>query len=220
MTGVSPVGAILFVCKANICRSPAMAFAFESSFAAQAAADVTSAGTDVRGAAEMCSVSADAISVSPDGASFAQQHRSTPLTAAMIAHQDLTIVASRAERSAAAMLLPSGRGSLFTLREALELGREAFAAEELGRIDGVAAGETLAAYAYLLDARRGTVLPKARPRWFRRAESAAEQLDIADFHHERRRAHEAGIDRVLEASTALAGQVAAGLAQIERLSAA
>ncbi|QDE33764.1 hypothetical protein FIV50_02495 [Microbacterium foliorum] len=210
--------AILFVCKANICRSPVMAFAFASSAAKNVDVAVSSAGTATSSGLGICEIGAAVIAAEPEGIAYAERHHSTALDAGQLARHDLIVVASREERAATARLLPSSRGGLFTLREAVELGRKPFDAAELKLVQGTLRAESLAAYAFLLDARRGTLDLQPRRGLFTRAASPMAQLDIPDFHHGRRRAHVQGVKGVLAETSALATQVSRGMHQIQQLS--
>ncbi len=208
------MAAILFLCKANICRSPAMAFAFRASIDDSMTIAVSSAGTDVRGAQPICEVSGVRIRREPKGVEFVHDHRSASVTPDGLDHQDIVIAASREERAAAALLAPGSRRSLFTLREAIRLGDDAFEPGELDRIEDVRQEEIVAAYAFLLDARRGTRNPRAEHRLFRRARSGEEQLDVRDYHHDRRGSHVRGVEDSLAEARLFADQFARGVRQV------
>ncbi len=103
---------ILFVCHANICRSP-MAERLARK-ALGPAVEVSSAGTHAWDGAEMHPYTAQVLAErGADSAGFA----SRPLTARLVADADLVLTASRAQRAACATLLPAAARRTFTLRQ-------------------------------------------------------------------------------------------------------
>lgn len=155
---------------------------------------VSSRGTKVaaRGSA-ICDISASLIDGDDDGQAFAHAHRSTPLTAAHIARQDILLVASQAERAAVARLSPDARSKAFTLREAVALGAEPFTSGELELVRKMREGGSrgvIGSYAAILHARRGLVAEPGQQMWrapWRRSTSHA--FDIPDVHHLTGRRH-------------------------------
>lgn len=196
-------GSILFVCTANICRSPLMQMSFLESVPNAADWNVTSAGISAREGSRMCELSSSLVR-SDEARAGSEAHRSTQLDHAQL-RTDLVIVASRAERSAIAQRSPAMRWRVFTLSEAVYLGRS-IAPSYPGQQSQPG---TVNQYAQLLDAQRGMlVLP--RPRNQRRYLSSWEHphpLDIPDGHHLRRRAHVQSLKRVRSEITELSTQI-------------
>ncbi|WP_017792545.1 arsenate reductase/protein-tyrosine-phosphatase family protein [Leucobacter salsicius] len=202
-------GSVLFVCSANVCRSPLMQYSFLEAVPEATDWDVASAGVAAREGAPPCSLSLSLLQ-EEDVHAQAATHRATQLDRDQL-QADLVIVASRAERATIAQHSPDVRWRVFTLAEAVYLGRSAGQhypgeREQPG---------TVAQYAQMLDSQRGMlVLP--RPRNQRRYLSGLEQphpLDISDGHQLRRRAHTRTLRRIrteiTEFSSLLAGFVAA-----------
>lgn len=197
-------GSILFVCAANVCRSPLMQYAFLDAVADADEWEVASAGVSAREGARVCRLALPLVR-SEAARSLAEAHRSARVDEARL-QADLVIVASRAERAALARRSPEARWRVFTLSEAVFLGRYASTrcpAEP-------AQPGTVTRYAQLLDEQRGMlVLP--RPKKQRRFPGLWEQphpLDIADGHHRRRRAHTSTLRRVRVEVAELSSQLA------------
>jgi len=183
---------LLFVCAANVCRSPSMAFFFANALG-EGRDDWSIESRGVRGTRprRMCDSATAFIADRPAGVEFAHEHRAAPLTAEDVLAADLIIAASREERGGVARLAPDARDRTFTLREALAL-------SEVGAVRGSSApqatGEpspTLADFARLLDARRGRLAEPATARRLRGPLRLADPQDFPDFHSESRRRHRA-----------------------------
>ncbi|GAA2177907.1 hypothetical protein GCM10009847_05840 [Leucobacter tardus] len=199
-------GSVLFVCAANVCRSPLMRYTFLGSTARDDWA-AASAGISARPGAAMCDLARSAVR-DPAAAALAAEHRSASVDEAFAAPgpaPDLVIVASRAERAALATRDPDLRPRLFTLSEAVLLGRIVAARQN----DGLAVDTSRGAYARLLDAQRGMLVvprpPRRRP-WSGGA-STGHPLDIPDDHHRRRGPHMATLKRVRAETEEFASQV-------------
>jgi protein-tyrosine phosphatase len=110
---------ILFVCRANLCRSPLAEFlarrALVDAFGGAAGSVVVaSAGTHAYAGSPMHHASASVLAeAGADGASFVSRR----LDARMLAGADLVLTAGRAQRSACAELAPEALGRTFTLRQ-------------------------------------------------------------------------------------------------------
>ncbi|UBH07487.1 protein-tyrosine-phosphatase [Leucobacter sp. Psy1] len=184
-------GSILFVCAANVCRSPLMHYTFLGT-AGHPDWSVSSAGVSARTGARMCEIARSEVR-DPRSKSLAEQHHSALVDEAAI-QSDLVIVASRAERAVLAKRDPELRSRVFTLPEAVLLGR-IVAAERNGATDFDA---SISDYAQSLDAQRGMLVfprPQREHRWFGAAASS-HPLDIPDDHHRRRGPHRATLKRV------------------------
>jgi protein-tyrosine phosphatase len=187
---------LIFVCEANVCRSPLM----EGAMRALSGTDgweISSAGTRVgTGALEMCPASASIVAASggADAATLTRMHRPRSIDAGDLRAADLILTASRAERSAVAALVPEVRSRTFTLREAAYLGKEPVQPQEFELMAEFASSAVeargLELYAEVLHARRGFIaLPVARRTlWGKRRRNP---YDIADAHHLSARAHHA-----------------------------
>lgn len=187
---------ILFVCHANVCRSPMMEYEFRAALTGADMADhweVASRGTSVLGQSAICSVCADVLD-STDMLKHAHVPRG--LTAAKLVKQDMVVVATKAERASVAQASPLMRSRTFTLREAIHLGSTEVETESERefiagiRQDGHA---KLRDYAMLLHGRRGLVAasrPSGRLPFFGKVHRT-DPLDIPDAHHSRMRSHRA-----------------------------
>ncbi|HKT02033.1 MAG TPA: low molecular weight phosphatase family protein [Rugosimonospora sp.] len=102
--------AILFVCHANICRSP-MA---ERLARRTLGADVSSAGTHAWHGAEMHEYTRQILAERGAGTT---PHASRPLVPELLAAADLVLTMSRNQRAAAVTLLPAAARRTFTLRQ-------------------------------------------------------------------------------------------------------
>ena len=198
-------GSVLFVCAANVCRSPLMRYTFLGSTARDDWA-AASAGISARPGAAMCDLARSAVR-DPLAAALAAEHRSASVDEAFAAPgpaPDLVIVASRAERAALATRDPDLRARLFTLSEAVLLGRIVAAQQDGGPEVDTSPG----AYARVLDGQRGMLVfprpPRRRPLG---GASAGHPLDIPDEHHRRRGPPTATLKRVRAEAAEFAAQV-------------
>lgn len=194
---------VLFVCAANVCRSPFMAATFveeESRSAEDGEWTILSRGISVVREHAMCRLALSLLGSGTAGAASASGHLSTQITQADLDQPGLIIAASREERARVARMQPSTRGRTFTLKEAVALGRPPLDAGERRRFVDDAAGEaTLEDYAELLDQRRGRVAVEEARR-FRLPWSAHDDpKDVPDVHHDSTRRH----TRVLKESREL-----------------
>lgn len=173
---------ILFVCEANVCRSPLMEAVFRASFPSEAW-HVSSRGTKVpRGAREMCATAARVAGV------LENSHVPTQITAQDILDHGLVITAGRAERAAVVEWDRAAREKTFTLREALLLGAPPahdpvdHGAPGDSNGSGADGPQTLDQYVAALHHRRGLVdLPEVRRVPILQREPI-HPLDIRDVH--------------------------------------
>lgn len=209
-------GSIVFVCTANICRSVLMHYTFLNSMPTIGELDVTSAGVSAREGKSPCELALSLIPAGPARA-VAGSHRSIPIDDSQL-EADIIIVASRTERSALARRSPGARQKLFTLTEAVLLGR--FALDQ--RPSRAMEIRNTQEYAQLLDANRGRiVIPRPKPkRWSLRSSDDVNLLDIPDAHHERHQVHERILKQVRSEITEFSSQLAAqaGLDDVNDLS--
>lgn len=190
---------MLFVCDANVCRSPGAQLVVATRFDADEAfrrVPVASAG--VRAGDEPVGACPLVLELRDDAAwrERAALHRSRPLDEGAVRSAALILTAARSSRGAVAALVPDARRRLFTMREALWL------AEGYPRDPQVAGTEAVAAFAAHLDRRRGLrPMPAARRRVWRRPDDPAE---IADGHVLGGSAHPAAVRQVEEVADRLA----------------
>lgn len=186
------MGSVLFVCKANVCRSPVMSFVFSTALSESHPVAVHSRGTKAVLDGQMCAIGRRVIGSKERADQFTARHRAAQVDAALVDSQDLILVASREERAFLARLCPARRQRVFTLREALELSRVPLTKADRSWLEGFSGHSSWALYSSLLDRRRGTVNLDATPArfpWSRRRE----QFDIPDAHQRGVREHTAVI---------------------------
>jgi len=198
---------LLFVCTANVCRSPLMEFTFSSCLDDVDRWSIDSRGTNVTRQSSMCSRGRSLITV-PRVSHLADRHLSAAVTAADLKAADLVVTASREERSNLARVLPSSRPYTFTLREALALGEANSRVESSQKID---VASLLAGYAAILNSRRGSVVPPRSPRflWGERVNP----MDTPDVHHSRPYRHSAVLERVRDDTQMLQQRIATFIRQ-------
>jgi protein-tyrosine phosphatase len=175
-------GALLVVCRANLCRSPAAELLLGRAFA-ELGLDwvVGSAGTvathETHG---ICPVTASTLSETEAGvADFDLQHHARPVTASILDASALVLTASQDERSALARLAPATRARTFTLVEAALLASYAAQAAPEARISD------LPSLARLMHQHRGRVVATTPSRRRRREDVAfdsTDSLDVTDAH--------------------------------------
>lgn len=207
------VGSVLFVCKANVCRSPVMEFVFSTALNRSYSATVRSAGTKAAVGAQICPVGRTVLSSRDAGSEFAARHRPASLEVLALAAQDLILVASREERAVVAQQFPEHRVRMFTVREALELGDTPVTVQERDWLDGLGRRSAMKRYALLLDRRRGTVnldaergrFPWSKPR---------DRMDISDVHQRGSREHLSKITRLADVVDDLAAGAAARIDEL------
>ena len=132
-SGTDPGGLtvrILYVCTANICRSPS---------AAALLADAQVPGVEVSSAGTMATAGAPGCSVAPALAGRYEQHRSQALTPDLLARADLVLTAAREHQRVVLELAPAARPRTFTIRQAGRLAQWLLDAGmvEAARGDGV-----------------------------------------------------------------------------------
>ena len=168
---------VLFVCEANICRSPLMEAIFHAGMPDEVWQTV-SRGTRLRPAANtMCTVAAQLAGVDAD------THSPSAVTLGDMRQSQLIITASRAEREALAAMAPAMRWKTFTLGEANILGAERPSSMERSQamknsqdMDG------LESYAAVLHRRRGLVMLPEPKRRLLIGRMQTSPLDVDDAH--------------------------------------
>lgn len=191
---------VLFVCAANVCRSPLMQFVFTDLTAKNSDAGdwrIRSAGAQVGGKHRLCAVvNAMLVRTGHDRDDLAR-HRSVPIGEELIEDSQLIITASLAERSAVARTVPRARDRTFTLREAIALSETPL---EVGDLTSFATE--------LNDRRAYGMLPTARRTFWG---GSAHPLDITDDHSSRASKHTATLEAVKKYTTTLHRQLSAAL---------
>lgn len=184
---------LLFVCAANVCRSPLMAFTFAASTAHDPDSGewvVSSRGISVVREHQMCRLAASMVAAGADGSRLAASHVSSQISESDLETQDLIITASREERARLARMLPAARTRTFTLKEAVALGKPPLEESELNRARSATGGASLSDYAELLHQRRGRVALPARSRLRLPWTTTEDPQDVPDVHHDHSRRHE------------------------------
>lgn len=197
---------ILFVCAANVCRSPLSEVLLRRGLEDCPEIRVESAGTHARTGAAICSLVADQLS--GDGrVDDAQAHRSRPLTAELLGEATLILAADREVRSDVVRMAPQVRDRVYTLREAAYLG-DGFSSDASARRVG-----TVSLYSMHLDGARAakSPVPARRSRWWRA--QVADGRDIVDGHTQGAREHGRTLHDITEASAGILGQLGARAAR-------
>lgn len=201
---------LLFVCHANVCRSPLMAATVSAAVTASGAGgewEIESAGVGAtRGA--LCSISGEFIdeALTPDAsAALRATFAPKPPAERWLDTAEIIIAATREERGALAHIDPALRPHTFTLREAVALGRPHL--DEAEREAAHAAGWSLASYAAMLNDRRGLVEIAPVRRGFSLSRRTVDPNDLPDVHHLAPRAHRSGLTDVRDAAVEFADQV-------------
>ncbi len=113
---VATDGSILFVCRANVCRSPVAEFVAIDRLSGSGL-DVLSAGTDAAPGNHLCTHAAGMLAGRDRDLAFVSTHRSRRLSTKLIGNADLILTASIRERSLVARLDPEARPRTFTIVE-------------------------------------------------------------------------------------------------------
>lgn len=184
---------VVFLCAANVCRSPLAERVMRAAVDAPGLPVVVeSAGTFVDPGQPMCEQAA------AFGHMSAADHASREVDGWMLATSDLVLAADRSVRSQAARLLPPCRPRLFTLREAAALARAVVLVVESGALPHGAPPLPRAAIERLrwlvveMDAGRGSI----------RAFRVEADADIPDNHGPHN--HAATCRAITEAADAIA----------------
>ncbi|WP_405218082.1 hypothetical protein [Agrococcus sp. Ld7] len=197
-------GGILIVCAANVCRSPMAEFAIRRVFGTRdgfGGVPVASAGLRVEDARSACR-DVVAFRDEPMWQQTAAQHVARPLDRDMIRAATLILAATREQRSAVVAQAPERRSAVFTLREALWLGRD------YERAANTPIPRVVAAFGEHIHGMRGLrplPTPQRQRLWTR---TVPDPLDIPDGHGGRARAHHAAMRAALVGGNELAERIA------------
>lgn len=194
---------ILFVCSANICRSPLGELLLRRGLADLPGVRVESAGTEARTGAALCSLVREqfARGEQVSGLPGDTVHRSRRVTADLLAEATLILTAARDIRSEVVRMAPQVRDRTYTMREVAFLG-EGFALGASARRVGV-----VSHFAMHLDGARAAKgpVPSRRAGWWRMR--PADGRDIVDGHTHGAREHHRTLRDVAEASATILGQL-------------
>jgi protein-tyrosine phosphatase len=115
----SAVGTLLFVCTANICRSPLAELHLGEALRGSAfeGASIGSAGVRGLTGAAMCEVAAEAL----DDPARAAGHEAREISRELIEQADLVLTMEKEQRGAVSRLAPGHQHKVYTLREAERL---------------------------------------------------------------------------------------------------
>jgi protein-tyrosine phosphatase len=201
-----PPALALFVCRANVCRSPMMQFLVNREVLRKDPDSpwrFISAGTAAHPGDQMCSSSAGVVGASPEGTEFVRRHAARVLDAGLVDHADIILTASLAERAVVAQLAPEARSRTFTILEASLLA-------EAGGALRADQGRTAQSLAEALHAARGSLSGiQTRGSKWRRNGQVTGQLDIPDVHQGESRNHRQVVKDVQRAGQQLAALFAA-----------
>lgn len=203
---------VMFVCAANVCRSPLMAYAFEAAGATGSPGDapeVRSRGVSVTASHRMCATAAHVLAAHAPGSDRASGHASVLLVEDDLEEPGLVIAAARDIRASIARISPAARAKTFTLKEAIALGAEPVSAEERARLvdaEGSSFADVTVAYAAVLHHRRGRIsiepAPRSRLPWV----TPTDPFDVPDVHHSSARVHARTLDELASLTRVLRGQ--------------
>lgn len=190
---------ILFACTANVCRSPLMHYTFTHEIEGHRPWIINSAGTNEQSGSPMCAASLALVPAGSRGKAAA--HTSSALGDAPL-NATLIIVASRKERAMIARKFPEVRPRLFTLTEAVALGRLARSRPSFA----LEAHETASGMARLIDAQRGSIAISRTERQSRLLPGSKKThpFDIPDGHHASGFSHRKYLKRVRRETIELA----------------
>lgn len=181
---------VLYVCAANVCRSPTAALLTRRLLGPEAMAsgiEVVSAGTNAADGVHWCRQAASWLSSGPDQDEFRSSHRSHRVTSEELDSADLVMTADRGVRSAIRSIRPRAAGRSFTIREAAALSATV-RLQQIQRVEEpMLVDDALRWLVEEMDASRGRVRlgplddhPEPRG-WWRRYEIHS-PLDLADAH--------------------------------------
>jgi len=194
---------ILFVCTANVCRSPLGASAFADAWGVAGGVEVRveSAGVDADVGSAQCPVSVD---VSPHMSGAESSHRARQLDADDLSAAAIVLALDRTQSAFAARLLPQCRPRLFTLVQAANLAERVVG--ELGA--GPLPPDVPPRSAHLGDQLSWLVIQMDASRWML-AGIPADELDLPDTHGAAD--HAQPLREVRETAIRLADSIARGL---------
>jgi len=200
------VNRLLFVCGANVCRSPYLAYLLEQSIRSGKVEGewlVQSRGVWAAPGARLCPLVSRRIESLPFGSQFATAHRSRSFDADVALDFDMILTASTAERSAIAKLCPQARPWTFTALEASLLSEaDATGARSVANPDV----SRLRSHALELHSRRGRL--EGPGGMMRTGASSQLALDIADGHVQSGWRHRRALRDIVEVMARLSTQLA------------
>lgn len=200
---------ILFVCSANVCRSPLaaahLAHLLETDHRV-ADARVASAGVRARPGSAACEAVVVRVGDDPGALKQIGHHRSRRLNTEALMKAHLILTANTEQRGIASGMAPGSHRKVFTLLEAVELGealhRRWVGNDREGTGSRKAKGTDFGSWVEALDASRGTLLAGVSPRRGRGRTTL--RNDIPDGHVLGNREHRRTLDSVTGAIDRLA----------------
>lgn len=197
-------GGILVVCDANICRSPMAEFAIRRRFALVPGLElvrVASAGMRAHDEQAPCEAVATFHS-EPAWQAMAAEHRSHRLQLDQVRDAALIVTATRAVRSAIVTAIPERRRAVFTLLEAVWLGR--------GYVPSPKAQPSVRGFCEHIDRLRGLRPAPHQPRQLPWRRERQHPFDVPDGHCARPVVHAASMRAVHGAGGELAAIIVGG----------
>jgi protein-tyrosine-phosphatase len=197
---------VLFVCAANVCRSPYAAAKFRGGIDGKSEIDfyVNSAGTHAISGQEWCPIAEAAGSSEGSTKLFAEHIKDVDLLS-----YDLILTTGRSQRSAVLQYQPKTRAKLYTIREAaLQIG---WLTRQMGVLD--AASSDRSSLKFDFDVDRIPSLPESIPsRWtwlveemnswrgfVKEISTGSNALDILDPHESKKEVHKETFAQIDEA---------------------
>lgn len=199
-SGVPPLA--LFVCHANVCRSPlahGLVEAHATDLDPATPWRFLSAGTAAQQGEDLCPTVARALDANPGSAHLARVHSARPLTAQLVEAAAVVLTASVHERSAVARLSPAARSRSFTLLEAAMLA-------QVGGLTSAerASGRPASQLAPMLHTARGLtsgVQTRRGPWWS--GSRGNPRIDVPDVHQGEARHHRSVVGDIERAAALL-----------------
>jgi protein-tyrosine phosphatase len=188
---------VLYVCAANVCRSPTAALLTQRLLGPEATSsglEVRSAGTVAVEGAAWCSRAASWVGNSHDGDGFRDAHRSRRIGGDDIDCANLIMTADRQIRSTLLSSRPQATARTFTIREAAALAGPIRPEALRGLGDQASLDDVLGRLVEEMNASRGRIqvgpvpADRDRHRWQRRSGTHS-PYDIADAHGPERVKH-------------------------------
>lgn len=194
---------LLFICTSNTCRSALGELVLRRGLAEVPGVRIASAGTRAHSGAVICHRVAERYGGDRQPGDAAA-HRSSPLTAGLLAEATLVLAAAQDVRADILRLAPEVQDRTYTMREAAYFGRDFAPGEPGDRADLVSH------YAGHLQWARAFRNPMPTPRLRLRRARDGDARDILDGHTHGRREHRHTLRDVATTSAAILGQLGRG----------
>lgn len=193
---------LLFVCSANVCRSPMMQFSYQEAAGDALLWPVASRGVRVVESMPVCDLVAEMM----PNADVAG-HSSRQATSRVLGRAAVVLAATPAESTALAQIGPEFRSKIFTFQQVRSLATRPVSAEERGLARVHGADERLREVAHVLNRRRGTEA-EGRARASRRfSRPLSDTENVYDVHGDRPGRHRRALVQLREAVISLEAQL-------------